>query len=327
MKDVGSSPPSAGTEPAGPALEPLTGATRDGQPLSLNRAAAPDLTPWLARIMSAEVNVPSESIVRCGMFNDTAQLRVLMSGEWTAETRDGNRRYNLDNRHQALLFGPHSHLMPITVGGSFRVVGLSLRPGAEHAMGGPLPSRALDRILDFDAVVGHGRLGDQFVASNSNEAWIDRMEGLLREFIVRRNPPPPDPVTNAYDRFAFASPEAPVAEFLEGYGVTQRTLERIVRRDFGMTPKQVLRRARVLDMASQLLGVAAPEEAESLMLRFFDQSHLIREFSQYFGMTPHQLARRPNPLLRITLEGRQARRLEELKRIVPGSTPWRAEQA
>ena len=326
MKDVGSPPPSAGSEPAGPALEPLSGATRDGQPLSLNRAAAPDLSPWVARIMSAEVNVPSESIVRCGMFNDTGQLRVLMSGEWTAETSDGNRRYNLDNRHQALFFGPHSHLMPITVGGSFRVVGVSLRPGAEHAMSGPWPLQTLDRVLDFDAVVGHGRLGDRFVAGNSNDAWIDRMEDLLRDFVARRSPPPPDPVTNAFDRFAFVSPGAPVAEFIEGYGVTQRTLERIVKRDFGMTPKQVLRRARALDMASQLLGVAAPDEAESLMLRFFDQSHLIREFSHFFGMTPLQLERRPNPLLRITLEGRQARRLEELKRIEPGGTPWRAEE-
>ena len=324
MKQNGLPTTSAGSDPASPVLEPLTGATRDGQPLSLNRAAAPDLSPWLARIMSAEVNAPPGSVVRCGMFNDTAQLRVLMSGEWTAETSDGDARYNLDNRGQALFFGPHSHSMAITVAGSFRVTGLSLRPGAEHAMGGPLPAQTLDRILDYDAIVGHGRLGERFAAQAANEAWIDGMEELLREFVVRRKPPQPDPVTNAFDRFAFVSPDAPVAAFLEGYGVTQRTLERIVKRDFGMTPKQVLRRARVLDMASQLLGVAAPEEAETLALRFFDQSHLIREFTHFFGMTPQHLARQPNPLLRITLEGRQARRLEELQRIEPGSTPWRA---
>ena len=325
MKQNGLPPATAGREAAGPALEPLSGATRDGQPLSLNRAAAPDLAPWLARIMSAEVNAPAGSVVRCGMFNDTGQLRVLMSGEWTAETSDGHTRYNLDNRGQALFFGPHSHAMPTTVEGSFRVVGLSFRPGAEHALGGPLPSRTLDRILDYDAVVGHGQLGSRFAPDKSNEAWIGLMEELLREFVVRRNPPMPDPATDAFDRFAFFSPGAPVAGFLDQYGVTQRTLERIVKRDFGMTPKQVLRRARVLDMASELLGVAAPEEAEALALRFFDQSHLIREFTHFFGMTPQQLARQPNPLLRITLEGRQARRLEELKRIEPGETPWRAE--
>ena len=326
MRNLGSPPPSAGTGAASAALEPLTGATHDGQPLSLNRAAAPDMAPWLARIMAAEVNAPPGTTIRCGMFNDTANLRVLISGRWTAETADGIRRYNLASESQALYFGPHSRSMPITVDGSFRVVGLSFRPGAEHAMGGMLPSASMDRIIDFDAIVGHGRLASRFDLDASHEAWADRFEALLREFIERRAPPPPDQVTLAFDRFAFASPDAPVAEFLQGYGVTQRTLERIVRRDFGMTPKQVLRRARALDMASQLLGVAAPEEAEALALRFFDQSHLIREFSHYFGMTPQQLARRPNPLLRITLEGRQARRLEELQRIEPGGMPWRAEE-
>ncbi|MDP3675212.1 MAG: helix-turn-helix domain-containing protein [Novosphingobium sp.] len=328
MKNIGSPPSSAGTEPAAASLLPLSGATRDGQPLSLNRAAAIDMAPWLARIMAAEVNVPSATTIQCGMFNDTANLRVLISGRWTADTASGTRRYNRDNEGQALFFGPHARRMPITFDGSFRVIGLSFRPGAEHAMGGILPTNSMDRIFDFDAIVGHGRLASRFDLDAGHEAWADRFEVLLRQFIHHRAPPPPDPVTLAFDRFAFASPEAPIAEFLQGFGVTQRTLQRIVRRDFGMTPKQVLRRARVLDMASQLLGVTAPDETEALALRFFDQSHLIREFSHYFGMTPQQLARRPNPLLRITLEGRQARRLEELQRIDPAAVkPWRAEPA
>lgn len=327
MKQNGSLPFTRGTGPAGPALEPLTGATRDGQPLSLNRAAAPDVAPWIARIMSAEVSAPGGTVISCGMFNDSANLRVLFHGRWGAATADGPASYNLGNEGQALFFGAHTRLMPITVDGSFRVAGLSLRPGAEHAMGGMLPTLTMDRIIDFDLIVGHGKLGGRFDVGAGHDAWADRFEALLREFIHRRDPPPPDPVTTAFDRFAFASPSAPVADFIDSYGVTQRTLERIVKRDFGMTPKQVLRRARALDMAAQLLGVAAPEEADELAMRFFDQSHLIREFSHFFGMTPQQMVRQANPLLRITLEGRQARRLEELRRIKPGATPWRAEPA
>ncbi|QGN54861.1 AraC family transcriptional regulator [Novosphingobium sp. Gsoil 351] len=324
MKENGSPSTAAGGNAADPVLEPLTGETRDGLPLSLNRAAAPDVSPWVARIMSAEVRAPAGTTIRCNMFNDAANLRVLFHGRWGAETVDGPASYNLGNQGQALFFGPLSKCMPITVDGSFKVAGLSLRPGAEYAMGGMLPSASMDRIIDFDGIVGHGRLGDRFDVAAGHDAWADRFEELLREFIALRRPPPPDPVTTAFDRFAFASPDAPVSEFIATHGVTQRTLERIVKRDFGMTPKQVLRRARVLDMASQLLGVAAPDEAEALALRFFDQSHLIREFSHFFGMTPQQLTRRANPLLRITLEGRQARRLEELRRIEPGATPWRA---
>ena len=49
------------------------------------------------------------------------------------------------------------------------------------------------------------------------------------------------------------------------------------------------RRARALDMAAVLLGVALEEEEQELRLRYFDQSHLIREMRHYFDMTPGQL--------------------------------------
>jgi AraC-like DNA-binding protein len=96
-----------------------------------------------------------------------------------------------------------------------------------------------------------------------------------------------------------------------------------VRRDFGMPPKQVLRRARALDMASSLRGVADQAEAEELHLRYYDQSHLIREFTQLFGMSPRQFIASPQPLLTLTLESRQARRLELMERVAPGGIrPW-----
>ena len=102
-----------------------------------------------------------------------------------------------------------------------------------------------------------------------------------------------------------------------------RKLERIVRRDFGLPPKQVMRRARALDMASHLRGVADMSEADELVLRYYDQSHLIREFMALFGMTPSQFVATPQPILTLALESRQARRLELIERIAPGAArPW-----
>ena len=304
-------------------LVPVTRATRDGQPLSLNRAPAPDIAPWIARIMAIEVDAPTDSVVRGTMFNDSANVRLLLSGRWSADCADGHHRFNQHGERQALFFGAHSRAMPITVAGPFRVIGVSFRPGAEHVMSGPLPATTMDRIVDYDEVVGHGRLGDRIDAGASGEAWALELEQIVREMIARRALSEPDPVTRAFDAHAFAAPEAPVAAFARSFGIEQKRLERIVKRDFGMTPKQVLRRARALDMASQLLGVAAPDEADELALRYFDQSHQIRELSHFLGMTPQQLAVGSHPLLRITLEGRQARRLEELHRIDPdGVRPW-----
>ncbi len=98
-----------------------------------------------------------------------------------------------------------------------------------------------------------------------------------------------------------------------------------MRRDFGMAPKQVLRRARALDMASHLRGVADVDEAEELILRYYDQSHLIHEFVELFGMSPRQFVATPQPILTLALESRQARRLEAIRRLEPGARrPWEA---
>jgi len=273
--------------------------------------------------MAIEVDAPADSVVRGAMFNDSANVRLLLAGRWSAETARGHLRFNQEGERQSLLFGPHSRAMSITVEGPFRVIGVSFRPGAEHALGGLLPAVTKDRIVDYDAFVGHGRLGDRMDAGASDQTWALEMEEIVRAMIARYALSEPDPVTRAFDAHAFTAPQTPVAEFARNYGIEQKRLERIVKRDFGLTPKQVLRRARALDMGSQLLGVAAPDEAEELELRYFDQSHQIRELSHFFGMTPQQLASGADPLLRITLEGRQARRLEDLQRISPdGARPW-----
>ena len=156
---------------AGNGLVPVTRSSRDGQPLSLNRAPAPDIAPWIARIMAIEVDAPADSVVRGAMFNDSANVRLLLAGRWSAETARGHLKFNQQGERQSLLFGPHSRAMNITVEGPFRVIGVSFRPGAEHALGGLLPAVTKDRIVDYDAFVGHGRLGDRMDAGASDQTW------------------------------------------------------------------------------------------------------------------------------------------------------------
>ncbi|MFM9935181.1 MAG: helix-turn-helix domain-containing protein, partial [Novosphingobium sp.] len=163
----------------------------------------------------------------------------------------------------------------------------------------------------------------QFKDGASPEEWCAAMERDLRRLIAERHVAEPDPVTNWVEAAAFTNPEITVAALARQCGCEQRRLERLVRRDFGIPPKQVLRRARALDMASHLRGVADLEEAEDLALRYYDQSHLIREFTALFGMSPRQFVEAPQPLMTLALETRQVRRLETIARIAPGGIkPW-----
>ena len=65
------------------AIKPQFGVTRGGQPLSYNRAPAPDLAPWIAWLYVTIVEAPTDYQLNCGLFNDTAIMRLQLKGEWT----------------------------------------------------------------------------------------------------------------------------------------------------------------------------------------------------------------------------------------------------
>jgi len=302
------------------AVKPSAGHSRGGQPLSYNRAPAPDLAPWIGRLYATQVELPDTYCLKSGLFNDTSFIRIQLSGEWTAQTADGPRAYN----RAAIVFGPQRKLMPVTVTGSFISVGISLRPGTGFALLKLDASQMLDRMAMCNdmGLDGEGVLR-ALEAQDSAEGWLTALENRFRAVVKATGGAVPDPVSSAFETLTFAEPQANVAEFAEELGISQRQLERIVRRDFGLPPKQMLRRARALDMASRLHGVADEAEGEDFILRYFDQAQMTREFSEFFGMTPRKFMQTPNPLLTLTLESRQSRRLEALERIGPdGKRPW-----
>lgn len=301
-------------------IAPAQGVTRDGQPMGYSRASAPDLAPWISGLYATIVEAPCDHRLECGLLNDNSLIRVQLKGDWTATCRDGNMHMG----RAALFFGPQTRRMPVTVMGSFISVGLSLRPGTGHALKRFSTADFLDRLVPVDVLGLPGEATIRMLEQgNFPEEWLLALEAISRRIIEESGARKPDPVTVRFEELAYTNPSANVGQFANEIGVDQRRLERIVRRDFGLPPKQVLRRARVLDMASHLRGVADGEEADELELRYYDQSHMIRDFVEYFGMTPKQFVETPQPILTLALETRQARRLEAISRLEPGAPkPW-----
>jgi AraC-like DNA-binding protein len=301
-----------------PSLAPRSAVARNGQPLSYSRAPAADLTPWIARLYVSSVALPPGLELSCGLFSEAAALRVQLDGAWEAQSADGP----VPRGRDVILFGPQSRRMPVSVSGGFTSVGVQFCPGAVRMLGGMAERDSVDRLTDPGQIgIAHDDWFAMFTPEAGPEEWCQRMETALRGLIAARNAAPPDPVSVAFERASYANPSISVAQVADDCGVEIRQLERVVRRDFGVTPKHVLRRARALDMASHLRGVADQNEAEALVLRYYDQSHLIREFTALIGMSPRQFVARPQPLMTLTLETRQARRLEILARIAPGEAP------
>ena len=308
------------------AMRSRFGMTRAGEPLSLNRAPCEELAPWVARLFVVDVDAPDDHLIDCGLCADTPIMRLLIRGEWIAQTRYGTGRY----QKAALLFGPQTQLMPVSIRGSFTTVGVALKPGAVATLQGPAVADTLDRVIYYDDVFGGHPWGssqqliDWFGSEGPAERWLRIAEKLLMQLIELAGSKEPDPLIEVFDKACFADPNLNLGEFASDQGIEKRRLERLVKKAYGQTPKQVLRRARALDIAANLIGVADDAEAEEIALRYYDQSHMIREFNAFFNNTPKRFARNKHPLLAIALEARQARRMEVLGRVDPGQDlPWR----
>lgn len=309
---------------SGNPIRSLTGATRAGAPLAASRAVAPDLAPWFTWISAAAGELAAEQTVRCGMLGDHACIRILFGGAWTAQTADGPMAFAPGDRGMTLYFGPQTRYMPISVTGSYKVLTLTLAAGSPPALGLAGQTAMLDRIVEGDTFAGRGSLSASIPIGGTYGQWIAALESELRELVATTRPRVPGRVVAAFERASLTRPDFRIADFAAAQHVSQRTVERAVMRSFGLTPKQVLRRARALDTAARLLGVASPDEEAAMELRYYDQSHQSREIRRFFGMTPGELARGAHPMLRLNIELRQSRRLLMLSKAgEPADRPWR----
>jgi AraC-like DNA-binding protein len=93
-----------------------------------------------------------------------------------------------------------------------------------------------------------------------------------------------------------------VCHAAERVGMSTRQFERHCCAAFGHSPKVILRRSRFLDMAQAMRGFSEPSAEHFAALRYFDQSHLNREFRHFFDTTPGQFEKVATPLFTAGLK-------------------------
>lgn len=250
-------------------------------------------------------------------------MRVFLRGKWRFETADGPREFNASEANRTIYFGPQTKEMPVQVSGPIRFLLLQFHPGAPPLDQSRTHEEYLDRVECFDSGLPQHIRRAQYEDGETCESWLDHFEELSREVLFSRVRDEPPELALAVYRRLLASSALDMEEIERKFDVSRRTVERQVKASFGISPKQAVRRARALDMAAALLGVAMPEEEADFRLRYFDQSHMTREIQHFFGTSPGALARMEAVLLRIDLEIRQMRRLEAMDELGVAQVPWR----
>lgn len=88
-----------------------------------------------------------------------------------------------------------------------------------------------------------------------------------------------------------------VAELTCRLGMNVRSLERLSSRAFGFAPKLLLRRQRFLRSLARFMLDPSLKWLGAIDCHYHDQSHFVRDFKRFMGMSPSAYAKLEKPLL------------------------------
>lgn len=274
--------------------------------LSRNYAPSDDLSPYVRQHYVFEAHLPEDFELIDTLMSETAFIRILLKGDWAAQYSAGT----WSNFGQVPLMGANGVPLRVRVRGPFLVVGISLRPAGWRSLFDCPASDIADHAMPLGA--HWGALAEQLVqdvaAAGDDAAIVGAIESVVRTRLGEVGRRPPVAAMARFEHIARHDSTMPVADIADLLSLSTRQLERNCKATFGHTPKVILRRSRFLDTSQAMRGFGDPSEEQLTALRYFDQSHLNREFRHFFDMTPGQFEKATTPLftagLKLRADGR-----------------------
>ncbi|WP_344449096.1 helix-turn-helix domain-containing protein [Actinocorallia aurantiaca] len=194
----------------------------------------------------------------------------------------------------AFVYGVTRGLFTRKLESEAHTLGVKFRAGAFRAFSGSPVAELADRRVP--AAVCFGPEVDALGRAVQSSSDPDELVALAEAFLLPRVPPHPDPdalrAAELVDLFTTGPSLFRVDEAASAAGLSVRALQRLFAEYVGATPKWVLRRARLHELASRAEhGDHVDWPALALELGYSDQSHLIRDFTAAVGEPPTRYAR------------------------------------
>ncbi|MGH1491823.1 MAG: AraC family transcriptional regulator [Acidimicrobiales bacterium] len=198
----------------------------------------------------------------------------------------------------AMVHGPTTRRFTRTLSGIGRVIAIRFHPaGLQPFLNSPV-SELVDAVVPAEAVL---RLDGQPNVRNlikriGSQEDLDVAMGLL-ESLLDEPKLPIDPSVDEVNRIveSIASDRSitNLASLRRVIEIHPRRVQRLFARYVGMTPKAVIRRYRLQEAASAALsGQITDWAAVAADLGYYDQAHLVRDFTDAIGTPPAEYAKR-----------------------------------
>lgn len=272
--------------------------------LSRNYAPPEPLAPYVARFYVFEADLPADFEIIDDLMAETPFVRIINQGEWHAELEPGIWH----GEGPAVFFGANTKPFRVRVRGAFSICGFAIRPSGWKALmdqpHAPLVNEMfpLERFWTQEIT---DRMMNRVILAKDDAALVAAMSDAVTARLDQIGCHEADPAMAIFEDIARTDSTCRIDDAADKVGLSVRQMERRCSDSFGASPKTILRRSRFLDMAAAMRGFSSASEAELAALRYFDQSHLNREFRRFTGMTPGAFGRAFTPLLTAGLKLRE----------------------
>jgi AraC-like DNA-binding protein len=192
-----------------------------------------------------------------------------------------------------VIVGPMSTGQVIDLRAAVNLLGVRLRPGALRGFVGIAADRLLDQALPSDAAPPVLRLDPAELAELPDSmARVGRLTAVCRARLAALDEFDPV-VATALARWARLPCEVGfprVAVLVRDIGLSERAFERRFAAHVGLTPVRFRRLARLRAVLRLHSNGARDWAALAATAGFSDQSHLVRDFHAWVGLSPTQWA-------------------------------------
>ncbi|MFZ5892786.1 MAG: DUF6597 domain-containing transcriptional factor [Myxococcota bacterium] len=254
---------------------------------------------YLARTPSPPLDKFVERIWYCADASTHARERVLPSGGSIDLgfnlAEDEVRIYDVTNPESvrvhsgAIVCGSYTHSYFIDPRQRASVLGAHFRPGGAFAFLGISPWEIVDSHVQLHDLWGSSSrsLREQLIEAGSPSDQLRILEEALQARLRRARPGHPA-VGVAVDALRTATSEARVAQVAALVGLSHRRFIEVFEREVGLTPKVYARIQRFHRVKQRIAALGSPPSWASFALEcgYCDQSHMIRDFAAFSGMSP-----------------------------------------
>jgi AraC-like DNA-binding protein len=264
---------------------------------------APALDPYIRRHYVFRGEMPTDADIQDTMIAETAFIRIPLRGDWYIEGEPGEWVSACGPK----LFGANTKGLRLRFVGPFLILGCGIKPSGWKSLFNRSAHLYTDRMVSLEDVWGDiaTDMMQQLRIDQSDEVMVAIMDEAITKQLDKIGLKHSDAQIERFETIGRIDSTVRIDDAANEIGLSVRQLERRSLESLGMTPKTFLRRCRFLDMAMTMRGFSHPSEEDLAALRYFDQSHLNREFKRFVGMTPKTFQNAYTPLMTAGLQLRK----------------------